>query len=265
MRCLAEDGRYTIAEDMKNTASADFCRPVVRRSADRSGNSADVSGVLLSLRYPYGRSCLCLPPVSGENRGYDQKYSRLHRPALINFLEVCSAPLPGNLGKGRRRRMPLPRLSSFQSLPIHHSLSLCWNCAQKPVLHRTVCTKDTMEQELLRALGLLNDPLREGGSMTLFAIGDVHLSLGCDKPMDVFHGWDNYVERLEENWNRKITSQDTVLLCGDSSWGMTLQQALEDFRFLDRLPGKKLLLKGNHDYWWRHQEQNGTFFLWRMD
>ena len=97
--------------------------------------------------------------------------------------------------------------------------------------------------------------------MTLFAIGDVHLSLGCDKPMDVFHGWDNYVERVEENWNRKITSQDTVLLCGDSSWGMTLQQALEDFRFLDRLPGKKLLLKGNHDYWWSTRNKMERFFV----
>lgn len=96
--------------------------------------------------------------------------------------------------------------------------------------------------------------------MTLYAIGDVHLSLGCDKPMDIFSGWDNYVTRLEQNWRGKITDRDVVLLCGDSSWGMSLEEALADFRFLDRLPGRKLLLKGNHDYWWSTRSKMERFF-----
>jgi len=96
--------------------------------------------------------------------------------------------------------------------------------------------------------------------MALYAIGDVHLSLGCDKPMDIFRGWDNYVARLEENWRSKITQQDTVLLCGDSSWGMSLEEALTDFRFLDALPGHKILIKGNHDYWWSTRSKMERFF-----
>lgn len=96
--------------------------------------------------------------------------------------------------------------------------------------------------------------------MALYAIGDVHLSLGCNKPMDIFSGWDNYVVRLEENWRRKITEEDTVLLCGDSSWGMSLEEAFMDLQFLDRLPGKKILIKGNHDYWWSTKSKMERFF-----
>lgn len=67
--------------------------------------------------------------------------------------------------------------------------------------------------------------------------------------MDIFRGWQDYVERLTQNWQRKITPEDTVVIAGDLSWGMTMEEAREDFRFLDRLNGHKILLKGNHDYW----------------
>lgn len=86
--------------------------------------------------------------------------------------------------------------------------------------------------------------------MSLFAIADLHLSLSADKPMDVFHGWENYVQRLEKNWRALITEKDTVVIAGDISWGMRLEETEKDFAFLHTLPGKKLLLKGNHDYWW---------------
>lgn len=86
--------------------------------------------------------------------------------------------------------------------------------------------------------------------MSLFAIGDTHLSFGVEKPMDVFQGWNGYEKRLEENWRKVVKDEDTVLICGDVSWGMKLHEALPDFRFLDSLPGRKLLMKGNHDYWW---------------
>lgn len=86
--------------------------------------------------------------------------------------------------------------------------------------------------------------------MSLFALGDLHLSLGENKPMDVFAGWNDYVQRLEENWNKLVTAGDTVVIAGDISWAMKLEDTLTDFRFIDRLPGKKLFLKGNHDYWW---------------
>ncbi|QEY34055.1 serine/threonine protein phosphatase [Caproiciproducens galactitolivorans] len=86
--------------------------------------------------------------------------------------------------------------------------------------------------------------------MSLFAIADLHLSLGCDKPMDVFSGWQNYTERLEKNWRAVVGRDDTVVIAGDISWAMNLEEAVNDFSFIHSLPGKKLILKGNHDYWW---------------
>ena len=86
--------------------------------------------------------------------------------------------------------------------------------------------------------------------MSLFAIADLHLSLGTDKPMDIFRGWDGYEKRLEENWRKLITHNDTVVIPGDISWAMKLSDTFEDFRFINGLPGKKLFLKGNQDYWW---------------
>lgn len=86
--------------------------------------------------------------------------------------------------------------------------------------------------------------------MAIYAIGDLHFSVAAKKPMDIFSGWDDHAQRVIDNWNRKIKPEDTVVLAGDTSWGMTLPEAVPDFRLIDRLPGRKLLLKGNHDYWW---------------
>ena len=96
--------------------------------------------------------------------------------------------------------------------------------------------------------------------MALYAIGDTHLSLSCNKPMDVFGGnWENYVDKLLEGFS-VVEPDDTVVLCGDLSWGMSLEQAEADFAFLDRLPGRKLLMKGNHDYWWTTAAKMNRFF-----
>lgn len=86
--------------------------------------------------------------------------------------------------------------------------------------------------------------------MAIFTIGDLHLSLGAAKPMDIFRGWENYMERLRENWLSAVAPEDTVVLAGDTSWAMKLEDCAADFAFLQALPGRKLLLKGNHDYWW---------------
>src|SRR5574344_1654661 len=86
--------------------------------------------------------------------------------------------------------------------------------------------------------------------MSLFAISDLHLSLGTNKPLDFFNGWKDYVSRLEKNWKSLVTDKDTVVIAGDISWAMKLEQTFEDFKFIDDLPGKKIFLKGNHDYWW---------------
>jgi len=86
--------------------------------------------------------------------------------------------------------------------------------------------------------------------MSLFAIADTHLSLGTDKPMDIFKGWSDYVERLEKNWRLLVNEDDTVVIAGDISWAMKLEECEKDFTFLENLPGKKIILKGNHDYWW---------------
>ena len=96
--------------------------------------------------------------------------------------------------------------------------------------------------------------------MSLYAIGDPHLAFGCDKPMDVFGGrWENYTEKLLEGFST-VRPEDTTVICGDISWGMSLAQAREDFRFLHALPGRKIILKGNHDYWWTTATQAYRFF-----
>ena len=96
--------------------------------------------------------------------------------------------------------------------------------------------------------------------MALYAIGDTHLSLGTNKPMDVFGGgWSGYVDKLRAGF-ADIGPEDTVVLCGDLSWGMGLEQAREDFAFLNALPGRKILLKGNHDYWWTTAAKMERFF-----
>lgn len=86
--------------------------------------------------------------------------------------------------------------------------------------------------------------------MALWTIGDLHLCLGADKPMDVFGGnWQGYMQKLEENLS-VIGPEDTTVLPGDLSWALDIGQAKEDFAFVSRIPGRKILLKGNHDYWW---------------
>ena len=95
--------------------------------------------------------------------------------------------------------------------------------------------------------------------MAVYTIADLHLSLDGKKPMDVFPGWNDYVSRLTKNWNALVTPQDTVVIAGDISWAMKLEDADLDFAYLDRLPGKKLLLKGNHDYWWSTRKKIETY------
>ena len=96
--------------------------------------------------------------------------------------------------------------------------------------------------------------------MSLYAIGDTHLSLGTDKPMDVFGGrWEGYVDKLREGF-LDLGPEDVTVLCGDLSWGMSLEQARADFAFLDGLPGEKIFLKGNHDYWWNTAAKMNAFF-----
>ena len=94
----------------------------------------------------------------------------------------------------------------------------------------------------------------------IYTIGDLHLSLGCDKPMDIFPGWGDHVSRITQSWRDSVTDDDTVILAGDISWGMTLEQALPDFSYINELPGKKIILKGNHDYWWNSRKKMETFF-----
>ncbi len=97
--------------------------------------------------------------------------------------------------------------------------------------------------------------------MALYAIGDTHLSLRSDKPMDVFGGgWEGYVDKLRQGF-APVEDSDTVVLCGDLSWGMSLEEAKDDFAFLNHeLPGEKWLLKGNHDYWWTTASKMNAFF-----
>lgn len=96
--------------------------------------------------------------------------------------------------------------------------------------------------------------------MALYTIGDLHLSLGSDKPMDVFgNAWRDYVERIRDGFSN-LNDGDVTVLCGDLSWGMSLEESLRDFQFIHALPGKKILMKGNHDYWWNTASKMQRFF-----
>ena len=96
--------------------------------------------------------------------------------------------------------------------------------------------------------------------MALYAIGDTHLSLGSNKPMDVFGGaWSGYLEKLAAGFS-VLRPEDTLVIAGDVSWGMSLEEAGPDFAWLDAWPGTKILMKGNHDYWWNTAAKMNRFF-----
>lgn len=87
--------------------------------------------------------------------------------------------------------------------------------------------------------------------MKIFAISDLHLSVNNPKPMDIFGpAWDDYVENVFADWKEKVSDEDVVLMAGDFSWAMKLEEAVEDFNLLKDLPGKKIIIRGNHDFWW---------------
>lgn len=98
--------------------------------------------------------------------------------------------------------------------------------------------------------------------MSIYAIGDLHLALGSpSKDMGIFGGrWEGYREKIYQAFSQ-LLEEDTIVLCGDTSWGMSLEEALPDFLFLQSLPGEKVLVKGNHDYWWETSSKMNKFFL----
>ena len=97
--------------------------------------------------------------------------------------------------------------------------------------------------------------------MALYAIGDLHLCLGADKPMDIFGGaWVGYMDKLRQGLS-VIQPEDTTVLLGDLSWALDLSGAKEDFSFINDIPGRKIILKGHHDYWWSTQANFEKFCL----
>ena len=87
--------------------------------------------------------------------------------------------------------------------------------------------------------------------MSLYAIGDLHFSTSVNKPMHIFGGnWDRHEEKIIESWMSKVKKEDTVLVLGDTSWGINLSEAKSDLDIISELPGNKFFIKGNHDYWW---------------
>ena len=108
--------------------------------------------------------------------------------------------------------------------------------------------------------------------MNVYAISDLHLSGAADKPMNVFgNNWEGHFEKIKEDWLARVTPDDVVLIAGDISWGMALNEGLYDIRSLQGLPGKKIFIRGNHDYWWsgiskiRQSVPDDTFFFLQND
>ena len=98
--------------------------------------------------------------------------------------------------------------------------------------------------------------------MSIYAISDLHLSFGTNKPMNIFGKiWDNYEEKIKKNWLATVNEEDTVLIPGDISWGMTLKDAIPDFKFINDLPGKKIISRGNHDYYFSTKSKMDKFFI----
>ncbi|MBR5542990.1 MAG: metallophosphoesterase [Oscillospiraceae bacterium] len=96
--------------------------------------------------------------------------------------------------------------------------------------------------------------------MSLYVIADLHLSRSVNKPMDVFGPlWENYENRITDGFS-KLSENDVTVIPGDVSWGMSLSESLEDFKLLDSFPGKKIIAKGNHDYWWETATKTKRFF-----
>ena len=97
--------------------------------------------------------------------------------------------------------------------------------------------------------------------MALYGIADLHLSFTADKPMDIYgSAWENHTKRLEENWRRTISQEDTVIIAGDISWGLKLDEAIADLEWIHALPGFKVLFKGNHDPWWTSISRLNSLF-----
>ena len=87
--------------------------------------------------------------------------------------------------------------------------------------------------------------------MSIFVIADLHLSFKNPKPMDIFgDNWTKHEEKIKKDWNEKVKEEDLVVLPGDFSWATYIEDTIPDFEYLNSLPGKKIMLKGNHDYWW---------------
>lgn len=87
--------------------------------------------------------------------------------------------------------------------------------------------------------------------MKVFAISDLHLSINSNKPMDIFGPvWENYLDKIEQSWNKLVSDDDVVLISGDISWAMKLNDAIPDLNYISQFKGKKIILRGNHDYWW---------------
>lgn len=88
--------------------------------------------------------------------------------------------------------------------------------------------------------------------MKVFAISDLHLCISGAKPMEIFgSGWENYQDIIKENWKARVTEKDVVVIAGDISWAMKTEEAEKDLMYFDDLPGKKIIIRGNHDYWWK--------------
>lgn len=98
--------------------------------------------------------------------------------------------------------------------------------------------------------------------MSIYAIADLHLSFSADKPMDIYGGeWINHTEKVKASWEAMISESDTVILPGDNSWALRFDEALTDLKWISRLPGKKVFIKGNHDLWWNSVSKLNALFV----
>jgi predicted phosphohydrolase len=115
--------------------------------------------------------------------------------------------------------------------------------------------------DLFRKNKLLKNIIETDTPLMIYAIADLHLSLANpEKSMNVFRGWKDYIAKIRKNFGQTLQEGDTLVIAGDTSWGMSLEQSLADFHFLEAFPGRKILIKGNHDYFWTTKAKMQKFF-----
>lgn len=150
----------------------------------------------------------------------------------------------------------------MESSLIQTHMATRFACGAKGIIARRGClgNRTSVGQSCYNACGPHVTAIKKGAhtqGMAIYAISDLHLSFANPKPMDIFSAvWRNHAERVAQNWDTTVQDSDTVLMAGDHSWALRFEEAKQDLDFIAQRPGRKIMIRGNHDYWWHREQTN---------